>query len=227
VGASTALRALAVSAADLILGSTCAGCQAEPGLLCVHCRSLLCDQPPVVRPLGDEPDLPVVATADYAGAVGSIIVAHKEQGRLGLARPLGAGLATAAAACLRHADAPVALVPVPSTRRSVRTRGHDPLARVTRHAAIVLRRAGYDCVVVPALKHRRAVADQSGLSREARQANLDRALVVRRFASSVLAGRELVVCDDIVTTGATLGEAVRALRAAGHVAVGAAVIAEA
>jgi predicted amidophosphoribosyltransferase len=71
-------------------------------------------------------------------------------------------------------------------------------------------------LLVPA----RVVADQSGLSATERAANLRGAL---RGTGSVT-GR-VVVVDDVVTTGATLVEAARALRAAGHPVVGAAVVA--
>jgi predicted amidophosphoribosyltransferase len=68
-------------------------------------------------------------------------------------------------------------------------------------------------VVVPALRHARAVADQAGLAVADRRANLAGALAVRRPAR--LAARAVLVVDDIVTTGATGAEAVRALTEAG------------
>ncbi len=174
----------------------------------------------------------VAAVAEYAGPARGLVLNHKERARLGLAKPLGDALATSVVAVLESgAGCPlcgsraVAVVPVPSARRAVRRRGHDPLVRTSRRAAVLLRRVGYDCAVVPALRHRRAVADQAGLDAAARRANLASALDVRPVALGLLAGRCVVLVDDVVTTGATLSEASRALSVAGIRACGAAVIA--
>jgi predicted amidophosphoribosyltransferase len=73
----------------------------------------------------------------------------------------------------------------------------------------------------PVLVHARHVEDQSGLDTAARSANLAGALRVRRR----LDGLAVVVVDDVVTTGATLAEATRALTVAGGSVRGAAVVA--
>lgn len=228
------LRQLGAVSAELAFGSVCAGCASQAGLICAECRDRLHGSQTNVRARSAEPGAPVVAAAaSYGDAVREIILGHKERGRLGLARPLGEALAVAVAALLENAppghggEAPLALVPVPSSRRAVRTRGHDAVARMTRHAALLLRRGGLACTVVPALRHRRAVADQSGLTVPERAENLGGALAVRRSAGRLLAGREVVVVDDIVTTGATLREAWRALEQGGHRPCGAAVVASA
>lgn len=221
---------MAAAAAELVLGSVCAGCSGAPGLICSDCRDVLHGPARLV----DVPAarLRVAAAAEYAGPARSAVLAHKEDGRLGLASPLGDAVATSVAALLESpggcptcGERAVALVPVPSTRPAVRRRGHDPLARTARRAATVLRRVGYDCTVVPALRHRRKVEDQAGLDAAARHANLASALEVRRLAGRLLTPRCVVVVDDVATTGATLAESSRALTVAGCPPCGAAVIA--
>lgn len=226
---ASTLRRLVTAAAELALGSVCAGCEGAPGLLCEACRDDL--RGPARLLSGTYGGLRVAAAAEYGGAARGAVLAHKEQGRLGLAVPLGDALATSVVAvlespggCPRCGERAVALVPVPSTRPVVRRRGHDPLARTTRRAAAVLRRVGYDCTVVPALRHRRAVADQSGLDAAARRANLASALRVRPAGHTLLTARCVVLVDDVITTGATLAEAARALTAAGRSPCAAAVM---
>lgn len=200
---------------DLALPRDCAGCGAPGRTLCDQCvRGLRF--PRQHRPRPCPPGLPtLVAAAPYDGAVRAALIAHKERGRLGLVRPLGAALAGA----VRALDLPrrVVLVPVPSAPAAVRERGHDHARRLARAAARAVPGARARPLLVPA----RAVADQSGLGTAARAANLHAALRARRRLDGVL----VVVVDDVVTTGATLAEATRALRAAGAQVAGCAVIA--
>ncbi|MGW3496879.1 ComF family protein [Streptomyces sp. NPDC001020] len=114
-----------------------------------------------------------------------------------------------------HGDrAPVLLVPVPSARRSVRARGHDPARRIALAAAGELRRTGTTARVVAVLRQRRTVADQSELSSRQRLANLAGALEVAGGAAGLLTGGRIVLVDDLMTTGASLTEAARAVREA-------------
>lgn len=225
---TTVLGRLTAAAAELVLGSVCAGCEGVPGLLCEACRDSL-RGPARTVPAAAVP-VQVTAAAEYAGPAKAAVLAHKEHGRLGLATPLGDALATAMVELLESAGCDwcgsryVAVVPVPSTRSAVRRRGHDPLARAARRASAVLRKVGYDCTVVPALRQRRSVADQAGLDAAARRANLAGALAVRGSGRRLLGGRCVVLVDDIVTTGATLAEATRALAAADVPVCGAAVV---
>ncbi|MEV6110125.1 ComF family protein [Streptomyces sp. NPDC051940] len=139
------------------------------------------------------------------------------------------------------APAPVLLVPVPSAATSRAARGQDPTLRLARAAAASLRRDGVPARAVPLLRHRRPVADQAGLSAAERHANLSGALdtvpAARRLLSPAQgrsggpwapgtgttgpdrqparlspATPRLTLIDDLITTGATLTEAARALR---------------
>lgn len=200
---------------DLVLPRDCAGCRLPGRTLCPACVAAM------ARPFRHRPDPcpaglpPLVAAAAYDGAARAALLAHKERGRLGLAGPLGAALAGA----VRQLDPPpgVVLVPVPSSPAAVRERGQDHARRLAAAAARRLPSARSRSLLLPA----RRVADQSGLSSAQRAANLSGALRVRRR----LDGLAVVVVDDVVTTGATLVEATRALRAAGADVVGGAVVA--
>ena len=78
---------------------------------------------------------------------------------------------------------------------------------------------------VRALRPVGRLADQAGLDAAARAANLTRQLRVPRRVAAGLAGRRILLADDVLTTGATLAEGARAIRAAGAHPVAAAVIA--
>ncbi len=217
---------LAAATIDLLFGSSCVGCL-EPGrALCGRCQRALVRRPSRTWPSPCPAGLPAVfATTLYDDVARAAVVAHKEEGRLSLAQPLGRALSWAVLAALaevpRSRITAVAVVPVPSARRTVRDRGHDPLLRMSRRAVVELRRAGVAAELRPCLRVVRPVADQGGLSAHARALNLEHAFAVRRRPPA----SPVVVVDDVMTTGATLVEAARASRECGLDVIGSAVVA--
>lgn len=206
--------ALADALLDLVLPRRCAGC-ADPGWsLCPACGAVLARPPAGVVADGPSRLPPLAAWGAYADPLRGVLVAHKDRGRLALVRPLGRALAAAVATLEVPRGAVV--VPVPSAPAAVRARGHDHARRL---AASTGRSLGLPSRRL--LRQTRDVADSAGLGAAERAANLAGALAARR----ALVGVPVVVVDDVTTTGATLREAVRALRAAGAVVAGCAVVA--
>ncbi|KUN75451.1 ComF family protein [Streptomyces griseoruber] len=211
--------------AGLVLPAECAGCGRVRTALCPQCRAALHgNRPQQVRPEPEPAGLPAVhAAAPYADEVRAVLLAHKERGGLGLAGVLGVALAGAVRVGLGEAGVgvgegppppPLLLVPVPSAPAATRARGHDPARRIALTAAGELRRAGVRVRVAPVLRQRGAVADQAGLNARERQENLVGALAVVRGGGRLLCGGPVVLVDDLMTTGASLAEAARAVRAA-------------
>ena len=101
----------------------------------------------------------------------------------------------------------IRLVPIPSSRSARRRRGRSFMVDIAQGVGVV---GGYR--ISDSLELVRRVRDQSGLHADARSENLKGAFGVK--AGSYPRG-DLVLIDDVVTTGSTLREAVRALTAQG------------
>lgn len=175
--------------------------------MCAAALQVHTDQPHVVSPRID-PGVPVFSLGRYAGPRRRGIVAVKEHGRRDLIEPLARTLALGIdrLICWGMVGLPLTVVPAPTRALSARRRGGDPVARIADVAC-----AGHpDIAVQCALRTSGLARDSVGLSVAARERNI----VGRVRARSRPVGEVLLV-DDVVTTGATAREAVCALRACG------------
>lgn len=188
------MRAAIGEALAFWLPLACAGCGRLDVPLCGACRASLAPRVVVRATTGGEP---VACALEFSGVVARVVRTLKEEGRTSLARDL----APALAAALIVAPPDAVVVAVPSSSAARRRRGFGVVETLVRRAG---RRPE------TALRWRRAPRDQRGLDREARRRNVTGAL-----RATGVHGRAVVVVDDVLTTGATLGEAVRAVRAAG------------
>lgn len=210
-----------------MLPTTCAGCD-EPGeRLCRCCRAGLAALALPEAPLAPDPQPSrwpgCAGTVRYEGVSARVARAFKDGDRRDLVEPLARLLAEAVR---RTATAPpfvggggaVLLVPTPSAPSATRRRGDWPMLLLARRAARIL---GPRAVALPALRMAGGTADQAGLNRVERQANLSGVMCVPR--PERVRGRACVLVDDVLTSGATLSEGRRALLAAGAGPVGLAV----
>ena len=199
---------------DLALGRCCVGCGAPSGVLCAACRARL-SVPCLVLPARH-----AVAANEYAGLAAQAVISFKEHGLRPLHDPLGQRLALAVACALESSPARakagaglprVALVPVPSHRN----RDFDHARMLASSACARLAHAGLDAVMAPLLTGR-SHAPLKHLGREARAKAIRGAFEVRPPRGALpglLAGRIIVIVDDVITSGATTSEAARALLA--------------
>ena len=168
------------------------------------------DEPHLITPRV-QPCVAVFSLGRYAGARRNAIVAVKEHGRADLIRPLGAALDGG----LRRLqawgvlDTPTTVVPAPTRRLAARRRGGDPVTRMARAATAENRGA----TVVSALRMTAMVRDSVGLSSAARLRNI--AGRVRLCGAPERLVGDVLVVDDIVTTGATAAESVHVLQTSG------------
>lgn len=196
---------------DLVLPLECGGCGAPATRWCDACATELVvrpDEPHLISPRID-PGVPVFALGRYAGARRQAILALKEHGRGDLVTPLAGALATGMHRLLSWGmvDTPLTIVPAPTRWLAARRRGGDPVTRIATVAV-----AGHpDIGVVQALRMRALARDSVGLGSAAREHNIAGRVVLRRQRPHT----DVVIVDDIVTTGATARESARMLRAAG------------
>lgn len=209
---------------DIALPPVCAGCGTEGDALCARCRPAVRARValPAGTPLGltDGPPDPLLQLewcSPFAGTTRRALHALKYAGERRLAAPLG----EAVAARWRHAGAGgEVLVPVPVHAARRRERGYDQAELIAGVAASTL-----GLPWRPALVRVRATAPQFRLDRRHRARNVSEAFAVDPPARATIAGRWVVLVDDVVTTGATLCEAAHALLEAGATAVSAVTVA--
>lgn len=206
------MREAVLDAAAVLLPVACVGCAAADRAVCDSCRIAL---RPAPRPV-DRHGRAVWAALSYVDVVANAIGAFKDGDRTDAAPPLALALRAsimAALGALAPGSATVEVCTIPSTPQAMRRRGYAPVE-------LLLARCGIRGAPVLALTRERR--DQSGLGIEERRANAEGALEARL----PLAGRAFLLVDDVVTTGATLAEAERALTAAGARVAAVAVLAE-
>lgn len=211
-------RQMAADLLDLVAPRDCVGCSRPGRTLCPTCARGL-QQPTFVV---DRLDRPVVAAGWLDGALGRVVRGYKSGAGRCLVDPMAERLQAALAhPVLASSDVltssavgirPLAIVAIPLSLRARWIRGEDVWGRVVQRAVARMQRSGSPPVFVPALEPVRAVRDQRHLGAAARAVNVTASLRVRDRAMPGDPDRyDWIIADDVVTTGATLREAVRAL----------------
>lgn len=196
---------------DLVLPLECGGCGAPSTRWCRGCAVVLdvaADEPHLVSSRID-PGVPVFALGRYAGPRRQAIIALKEHGRRDLVGPLSRALALGIHRLSSWGilGDPITIVPAPTRRLAARRRGGDPVQRIVLSATAAHPGRG----VAAVLRTSALVRDSVGLTTTARERNI---LGRVRLIAPAPRGEVLLV-DDVVTTGATAREAVRVLSAGG------------
>jgi ComF family protein len=150
----------------------------------------------------------IAAGTLYNEASRKLVLAFKHGSRLGLA-PLMARLMAAQLA--RIDGSPWVLVPVPLHRWRLWRRGYNQAAVLARELA----RIAGGRLVVDGLVRRKPTASLGPLGRKARRRELSGAIGVSAKAKSRLAGANVLLVDDVLTSGATSDACVSALLRAG------------
>lgn len=187
----------------------CANCDAQmqrlAAPLCTHCGYPL-PEPQAECPACLPPTFAFVsarALGSYAGVLRRAILKLKHKRNAGLGLALSQPLAALYPASWRVEG----VLPVPLSPRRLAQRGYNQVELL---AAPLAQQLGLP-LVGELLQRQRDTLPQMDLDLPQRWANVNDSFV----ASPLVAGRRLLLVDDIMTTGATLHAAARALRAAG------------
>lgn len=236
----SALRRATAQTADLLAPTWCVGCRFPGTDLCQDCCEDLrlltrypyrAEDPAEALPLLPNLSvLPVFSAGEYSSVVADAVLTFKDHDRVRLSRVLAPALdrAVRAAAELCVCQE-ILLVWPPSPPRSQLSRGRHPLGELTHQLRL-------PAAMVPAghlVRHRLAVADavawdrgQKTRSKRARRQRRNRFSLVPG-AERMLRGAEVMLVDDVLTTGATLGRLYQRLSQAGAHVSAAAVLAAA
>lgn len=194
-------------ALGFVFPSSCVVCEGLDGPVCQICVPVASGVRRAITPT-----LVCFSGADWSDKTAPIMRALKESGMTRVARELAPLLdeSLRMLATNRRTQAKQAssarlplIVPIPTRAQADRKRGYRPVE-------VLLKAAG-----VPFERHLRVsgrVRDQRQLGRDERQRNAEHAFVVRRAETIT---REVIIVDDVVTTGSTLAAAARALESAG------------
>ena len=185
---------------EIIFPSRCLGC-GQLGLeICSLCRKNW--HPHIYRQWSQHlPTFPTYSAVTYSPIAGKVLLAAKENNLVVADQLIYKALVHSLTFALRESGGDF-LIPIPSRRSVARSRGRQFIAALAHQLSAETGLPAYEN-----LEHTRRVRDQSSLDVKSRFHNLDGSMKSLNF----LSGKAIVI-DDLVTTGATLQEAVRALR---------------
>jgi len=185
----------------------------------VHCRACRLAPPRFVR---------AVAYGPYEGQMREAIHALKYNQIHSAARGLGLLLAKAIAQLAGQAPSEMLVIPVPLHRSRYAQRGFNQARSLAVHALKSLRKTHPDwhlTLAARTLLRQRATKSQYGLTKRQRRINVRRAFSVSDAA--IVEGKNILLVDDIFTTGATARAAALTLMRAGAASVWVATLARA
>lgn len=205
---------------SLVFDSSCITCGARKQEFCGRCKEEWRSNPKQVT--GES--FKVFSSITYNEVAKRVVLSAKENS-LRTARNLIVSeiKVNVEKLCLSEATLPreVLLVPIPSSARAKRRRGGDFILEISRAISAELNRElnGIRFTSSSLLKMSRKILDQTELTQSQRELNLSGAF---KIAQDFFTVKPIIIIDDVITTGSTLREAVRALKERNLTVLGAA-----
>ncbi len=201
---------------DLVYPPRCPLCGdalSQQGGLCLECWSELDFATDRRDGVGVDPaQTPVLAATRYNDASRQLILNFKHGGKIALASLLGQLMS---AKIEPYKSEPPLLIPVPLHRTRLWQRGFNQAALLAQEIA----KRGKGELLVDGLIRRKRTPSLGGLGREEREKALSGAINVRQSAIGRIGDRDVILVDDVLTSGATSDACVTALVEAGSKSV--------
>jgi predicted amidophosphoribosyltransferase len=226
------LQKFVTELSDLVLARECIGCATLGTLICVKCQATVQNRAQIMRDLrfdelAEDLRIPLAIAHRYKPPIDAMIYRYKDNAIPELARIL-ANLLSGAIAQIPKVDfrdaqgvpLPPILIPIPSRKSSIRTRGFDPMILISDHLA----HEGFP--IAPWLIDQRVAGRSKTLGTADRMRAAHDAFRVGRIPDRYLSDpTPVIVIDDVTTSGATFAAAVSQLLLAGVHVIGCAAIA--
>lgn len=198
---------------NVLFPPQCALCRAPLG---AECASGLCPDCQVLMQRDRQRQLrrsllylDVICAAEYSGAMRGALLRVKESGKNAAVMPM-ARIACAAYEEQKGEFCPDIVTFVPSSALRERSRGFT----LSREIAACLARE-LDIPCEPLLAHTLLSARQAGMNKQRRKEHAQSSLLLAVRAAERIAGKRILLVDDIIASGATMNQAARLLREAG------------
>lgn len=199
---------------NLLLPSNCIFCRRTGSTICANCDLQFRTKPRIANrtdSLGGT--ISGISACTYDEKSAELIHEFKAQAQTSLGKFMAAKIITANSQMNLFDLQNAILIPVPSSEASMNARGFNPAQVLAFELAKRISSSQKSfATTINALEINHRVADQASLDANERRKNLIGAMSVRaNFKHQALLGRQVMLVDDIVTTGSTLIEARRAL----------------
>lgn len=185
----------------------CHLCQIKPSIgtidLCFDCfKELPLVHETFIKSDVDSLNTSITAVCQYTFPIQELILAYKNQQNLSLS-PLIVQLFLT----LPRPDDNSLLVPMPASKQSLRKRGFDHIDTITKRLS-----HHWQLPIWRAIKHKSTAKEQKGLNRQQRMHNMQDQFEITNLPPT---GKQLIIIDDICTTGSTIGALAKCLKQTG------------
>ena len=191
---------------ELIYPNICISCGKTGVKICLNCSKCWLANPNKSK----VEDNYLFFVTKYDETTSPIILAAKESGNREAVKLIARSIASSISFAILNLGIaqPVNLVTIPSQLSAIRRRGRDHINDLAQEVIIQLNQQNIDAICLPILKPIKKIKDQSDLNGLQRKENMSHAFIVK---NSPISQSAVILIDDLVTTGASIQEGVRAL----------------